>query len=178
MDGFGDLLEDIRNDGGELIWITKKKKFLENEFARKRSPEEIKQSVITSQAIRHAIDQIVEQNRRTETDPAKHLRREDIVKESEEIMDEMGHLFDLKYVRVLGYVLMKVFRKIYKHIFYNKDINENMKVLKHSPCVLLPLHRSYMDFLLVSIICFHKNIQLPAIAAGMDFMGKFTLKIC
>lgn len=171
MDGFSDLLEDIRNDGGELMWITKKKKFLENQSNRKRTPEEIKQSVLKSQAIRHAIDQILEQNKRTETDPAKYIRREDIAKESEEIMTEMGHLFDLKYVRTLGYALMKVFSKIYKHIFYNKEINENMQVLKHSPCILLPLHRSYMDFLLVSIICFHKNIQLPAIAAGMDFMG-------
>lgn len=173
MDGFGDLLEDIRNDGGELMWITKKKKFLENQSNKTRTPEEIKQSVIKSQAIRHAIDQILEQNRRTESDPAKYLKREDIVKESQEIMAEMGHMFDLKYVRTLGYALMKVFSKIYKHIFYNKDINENMQVLKYSPCVLLPLHRSYMDFLLVSIICFHRDIQLPAIAAGMDFMGKF-----
>ena len=170
MEDFGDLLEDIRNDGGELMWISKKKNFLENQFNKKRSSEAIKQEVLKSLTIRHAIDQILEAQELTVNSPA--LQREDIVKEVQEIMNEMGHQFDLKYVRVLGYTLMKVFSKIYKHIYYNKDMTSNLEVLKHSPCLLLPLHRSYMDFLLVSIICFHKNIQMPAIATGMDFMGK------
>ncbi len=163
MEDFGDLLEDIRNDGGEFMWITKKKSFLQNQFNKKRSPEAIKQEVLKSQTIRHAIDQILTAN------PV--LRREDIAKEAQEIINEMAHQFDLKYVRLLGYILIKVFCRIYKHVFYNKDITSNLEVLKHAPCLLLPLHRSYMDFLLVSIICYHKNVQMPAIATGMDFMG-------
>jgi glycerol-3-phosphate O-acyltransferase len=168
MEDFGDLLEDIRNDGGELMWITKKKTFLENQSNKKRSPETIKLEVLKSQTIRHAIDQLLA------TSP--ELRREDILKEAQEIIDEMAHQFDLKYVRLLGYTLMKVFCKIYKHIYYNKDMTSNLEVLKHAPCLMLPLHRSYMDFLLVSIICFHKNVQMPAIATGMDFMGKQNKK--
>lgn len=34
------------------------------------------------------------------------------------------------------------------------------------PVVLLPSHRSYLDFLLVSYIMFEHNIKLPYIAAG------------
>jgi glyceronephosphate O-acyltransferase len=46
-----------------------------------------------------------------------------------------------------------------------------MEVLNDYSVIFLPQHRSYMDFLLVSIICFHKEIQLPAVAAGQDFLG-------
>lgn len=171
MEGFGDLLEDIRNDGGEFMWISKKKNFIENQFNKKRTPEEIKQEVLKSQTIRHAIDQILEANKSSQKSSEDHLQREEVVKEAQDILNEMAHQFDLKYIRVLGYMLMKVFVKIYKNIYYNKDLTSNLQVLKHAPCLLLPLHRSYMDFLLVSIICFHKNIQMPAIATGMDFMG-------
>ena len=34
------------------------------------------------------------------------------------------------------------------------------------PVVLLPSHRSYLDFILVSYIMFEHNITLPCIAAG------------
>ena len=165
MDGFNDLIDDIRREGGELMWITRKKNFLQNQSVKKakRTPEQIKQHVLNSERIRHVTDQILSQN--------KDKKRDEILTETRKILDEMAHDFDLKYVRFLGYTLIKVFTKIYSHIYYNKDILSNLECLKHHPTVFLPLHRSYMDFLLVSIICFHKDIQLPAVAAGQDFLG-------
>ena len=38
------------------------------------------------------------------------------------------------------------------------------------PVVLLPSHRSYLDFLLISYVFLHFNLRLPVIAAGQDFM--------
>lgn len=44
------------------------------------------------------------------------------------------------------------------------------------------LLQSYMDFLIISLLCFNHNLPLPAIATGMDFMAsKFlgeTLRRC
>lgn len=42
---------------------------------------------------------------------------------------------------------------------------------KNNPVVFIPSHRSYMDFLLVSFICFATDIPLPFIAAAADFMN-------
>ena len=166
MEGFNDLIEDIQKQGGELMWITKKKQFLENtqkDSKSRRTPDQLKQDVLQSARLKHCADQLVA------NDPT--ITHESIVSESKKILDEMAHQFDLKYVRLLGYALIKVFTKIYKHIYYNADICSNLQVLKQYPTIFLPLHRSYMDFLLVSIICFHKNIQLPAVATGQDFLG-------
>ena len=153
------------------MWITQKKKFLENArlhptskgSPQPRTPDQIKQDVLQSARLRHCIDQM--------TSKDATLSRETIQSEARKILDEMAHQFDLKYVRMLGYVLIKVFTRIYKHIYYNADIVNNLQVMKTHPTIFLPLHRSYMDFLLISIICFHKNVQLPAIATGQDFLG-------
>ena len=198
MDGFNDLLEEIRKIGGPLMWASQKKDFLENSttYRLKRTAEQLKQDVLHSSRLRHVIDQIVVKTNSShinvdllkkepkvkstlpmvdvnnETNKAIFkLKREDVEKEAKKILDEMAHEFDLKYVRLLGYILMKVFSKIYQHIYFNSDMHSNLQVIKQHPTLLLPLHRSYMDFLIVSIICFHKNIQLPAIAAGQDFLG-------
>ena len=36
-----------------------------------------------------------------------------------------------------------------------------------NPVIFAPSHRSYGDFILMSYLCFHYKIQIPAIAAGM-----------
>jgi len=36
-----------------------------------------------------------------------------------------------------------------------------------NPVIFAPSHRSYGDFILMSYVCFHYKIQIPAIAAGM-----------
>lgn len=36
-----------------------------------------------------------------------------------------------------------------------------------NPVIFAPSHRSYGDFILMSYLCFHYKIEIPAIAAGM-----------
>jgi glycerone phosphate O-acyltransferase len=36
-----------------------------------------------------------------------------------------------------------------------------------NPIIFAPSHRSYGDFILMSYICFHYKIEIPAVAAGM-----------
>lgn len=201
MDGFTDLLEDIQRSGGILMWITKKKEFIDSSsMINKRTPEQIKQDVIQSPRLRHVIDKILTNHAKTfnsqinakfDANQASKtkttlpmadnnseqvrsylkIKREEIEKEAKSILDEMAHDFNLYYVRTLGYFMIQVFSRIFKHIFYNTDMVENMQVAKHYPTVLLPLHRSYMDFMIISVLCFHKDLKMPAVAAGQDFLG-------
>ena len=46
-------------------------------------------------------------------------------------------------------------------------------MIEEYPVLLMPTHRSYMDFLLVSYIFYHYDLPLPVIAAAM---GKITLR--
>ncbi|XP_060531946.1 dihydroxyacetone phosphate acyltransferase isoform X2 [Cylas formicarius] len=39
------------------------------------------------------------------------------------------------------------------------------------PVIFVPTHRSYADFIIFSYVCFTYDIEIPAIAAGMDFQG-------
>lgn len=38
------------------------------------------------------------------------------------------------------------------------------------PVILLPSHRSYLDFILVSYVMFEHDIALPCIAAGQGML--------
>lgn len=43
------------------------------------------------------------------------------------------------------------------------------------PLIFMPTHKSYLDFLLLSLICFDQQIPLPAICAGQDFLSSKIL---
>ena len=41
------------------------------------------------------------------------------------------------------------------------------EAIKEYPVLLMPSHRSYLDFLLMSYVNFHYDLPLPVIAAAM-----------
>lgn len=41
------------------------------------------------------------------------------------------------------------------------------QAIQESPVILMPSHRSYMDFLIISYILFTYDIPVPVIAAGI-----------
>jgi glycerone phosphate O-acyltransferase len=50
-------------------------------------------------------------------------------------------------------------------------LKEIRKITTKSPVVFMPTHRTYVDFLLISLLCYDQNIKLPAICAGADFLS-------
>ena len=51
-------------------------------------------------------------------------------------------------------------------LFSCVSLGQLRKCYRDAPVVLLPTHRSYMDFLLLSYMMFEYNLPLPYIAAG------------
>jgi glycerone phosphate O-acyltransferase len=163
LDGFNDLVKEVR-EKGELVWVTEKKDFIVNTNKHERTPNQIKSDVLNSDRLKHVVRTICSENDK--------LTENAVIQEAKKILDEMAHNFDMKTVRFNGYLLMKVFTRIYKHIYYNNDLKSKLNnICKSYPVLYLPNHRSYMDFLLVSIVCYHANIQMPMIATGQDFLG-------
>jgi glycerone phosphate O-acyltransferase len=56
-----------------------------------------------------------------------------------------------------------------------EQLKKIRELAKHDSVVFVPSHRSYMDFLLVSLLCFDQEIPLPAICAGSDFQSSYLL---
>lgn len=112
----------------------------------------------------------------------------------ERILNEMCHLLDsqsnpsrrLKYA---GVFFLKCITKVYSNIYVNNHLfplkgalelepglfkREYLNITSELPVVILPTHRSYMDFLFISYIMTHYELPLPIVATGDNFkaMGK------
>ncbi|KAM3931171.1 dihydroxyacetone phosphate acyltransferase [Leptodactylus fuscus] len=89
-----------------------------------------------------------------------------------EILDEMGHNLNLASIRMFALTLSKIFKRLFRKVCVNEEgIQRLAQAIQEHPVVLLPSHRSYIDFLMMSYILYTYDLALPVIAAGMDFMG-------
>lgn len=94
----------------------------------------------------------------------------DVIQEQAcEILDEMGHNLKLGAIRVFAVSLSKIFKRLYGKVLCNMEgIQKLAKAVREYPVILLPSHRSYIDFLLISFIMYTYDLAIPVIAAGED----------
>ncbi|ETW07168.1 hypothetical protein, variant 2 [Aphanomyces invadans] len=96
-----------------------------------------------------------------------------------EMLTRMAATINYKTVRVAGWLLRKVWRQMYEKIIVDEAGLETIRKLvqaRDGPLVLIPTHRSYVDFLMMTYLFFAYNIPVPHIFAGEDFlnMGPMT----
>jgi glycerone phosphate O-acyltransferase len=158
LENFNDLIADL-NQRGTLEWITEKKDYLVNLNQRGRTPAEIKQDVLKSDRLKHVIQSICLENKGITVDAVRQ--------KAKQILDDMGHTFNVNSTKCFGFVLMKYMKKMYKHVYYTKDLKTKLEsVYARHPVLFIPNHCSYVDFLLISVICHMSNVESPAIASG------------
>eukprot|EP01094_Clydonella_sp_ATCC50884_P002152 TRINITY_DN11657_c0_g1_i1.p1 TRINITY_DN11657_c0_g1~~TRINITY_DN11657_c0_g1_i1.p1 ORF type:complete len:1182 (-),score=509.15 TRINITY_DN11657_c0_g1_i1:235-3780(-) len=94
-----------------------------------------------------------------------------------EILERMQGTIHMPVLRTQAYF----FRKIYRHLYRAVCVDQlGLRRVKHAaksaPIIIVPTHRSYIDFLLMSYIFFEHGLPLPRIAAGDDFLNMFFVR--
>uniref|UniRef100_A0A8C7N8C8 Glyceronephosphate O-acyltransferase 2 n=1 Tax=Oncorhynchus kisutch TaxID=8019 RepID=A0A8C7N8C8_ONCKI len=118
--------------------------------------------VLESQYLRYVTKEVA-----METGESVDLVRE----EASGILDEMSQNLQLGFIRLLGFTLSKVFKRLFSHININQEgLNRLQQAIQESPVILMPNHRSYVDFLVLSYILFTYDLPIPVIAAGIPLM--------
>ncbi|CAK4143479.1 unnamed protein product [Aphanomyces euteiches] len=130
----------------------------------------IREQVIGSKAVQDAINAQLK---------ATKLDRTALEQQVNEIFTKMASTIDYKTVRMAGWLLRKVWRQMYEKIIVDEAGLEEIRNLvkaRQGPIVLIPTHRSYIDFLMMTYLFFAYNIPIPHIFAGEDFlnMGRLT----
>ncbi|NXX54040.1 GNPAT acyltransferase, partial [Scopus umbretta] len=127
-------------------------------------PNAIKSAVLQSEQVQYVIKQLAK-----ETGESSDIIQE----EATEILDEMGHSMQLGAVRFFAFTLSKIFKRLFQRVCVNEEGMQRLQqAIQEHPVVLLPSHRSYVDFLMLSYLLYTYDLALPVIAAGI---GKFCV---
>ncbi|KAK5966085.1 Acyltransferase [Trichostrongylus colubriformis] len=165
-----DWLAELRKKG-TFNFVSQKRDFPLNTnlstHPRSRTNEEIKESVLTSRRVTDAIaDEVIRSGESIDKVRA----------DAAAIMTMMAHNYGLYSIRTFGYAVSTVFERIFHSIYVNSNQLKLIRELcKKNSVVFMPTHRTYLDFLLLSLFCFEYQVPLPAIAAGMDFTNSWIM---
>ncbi|KAL0269875.1 UNVERIFIED_CONTAM: hypothetical protein PYX00_007463 [Menopon gallinae] len=171
MNNFQDILKDRRTTN-DFLWASRAwDPVLAYIQPKKSSPEQIKS--ITLYNLFHVIYKlsgIYEEN------AALH--------QVVEILEQIEYNKVMAILRWLAFIIAKILKRCYSEVLINEGKFLQIKSqMGRNPVLFVPTHRSYGDFIMMSYICFHFEIDIPRIAAGMDFhsmavVGKILRDSC
>uniref|UniRef100_A0A8D2CSS8 Phospholipid/glycerol acyltransferase domain-containing protein n=1 Tax=Sciurus vulgaris TaxID=55149 RepID=A0A8D2CSS8_SCIVU len=130
-------------------------------------PSDIKYSVLSSEEIPYVIKQLSRES----------LQSVDVLREEAcEILDEMSHKLRLGVIRFYAFALNKIFQQIFSKVCVNEEgIQKLQRAIQEHPVVLLPGHRSYIDFLMLSFLLYNYDLPVPVIAL-LRMSGAFFMR--
>ncbi|XP_037541747.1 dihydroxyacetone phosphate acyltransferase [Nematolebias whitei] len=124
---------------------------------------ELHRAVLESQYLRYVTKEVS-----METGSSEQEVREKVC----EILEEMSQNLQLRFIRLMAYTFTKVFKKLFSAIFVNMEgLSTLQQATQENLVILMPNHRSYIDFLIISYILFSYDIPVPVIAAGIPLAG-------
>ncbi|XP_014788103.2 dihydroxyacetone phosphate acyltransferase-like [Octopus bimaculoides] len=157
---YEDILDD-RRSSSDFRWATRTREDIPVYcFNKPRSSADIKKDVLKSKRVQYILEKLSQESGTSVAE---------LTNQAAVILDEMAHNINMVSIRSFAFFLVKVFKQLFSHIYVNEDgIQQVRNQLKEYPVLLMPSHRSYIDFLLLSFIFFHYDLPLPAIAAAME----------
>ncbi|KAF4099872.1 dihydroxyacetone phosphate acyltransferase [Onychostoma macrolepis] len=161
-DGFFDILEERRRSS-DLSHAFRTFNPQPYRGATPISAAALNRMVLESQHLSYVIQEIM-----VECDEP----REALLEKASALLDEMSQNLQLGFIRLLGFAMSKVFKSVFSSIHVNEDgLTRLQQAIQEYPVILLPNHRSYMDFMVLSYIMFTYDLSIPVIAAGIPLMG-------
>lgn len=89
------------------------------------------------------------------------------------LLDEIGLDRNMAIIRWCGIAISYISKRITKGILIHETHMQRLRnSLGYNPVIYLPSHRSYMDFILMSYVFFHYDVEIPGITAGMGKLQK------
>jgi glycerol-3-phosphate O-acyltransferase len=93
----------------------------------------------------------------------------DLVKNSRRYLREIAADYNEMFIEIWDKVLTWLWNNIYDGVVVDQEGMVKIRnISKKMPFVIIPCHRSHIDYLLLSYVFYKHNIQLPFIAAGTN----------
>jgi glycerol-3-phosphate O-acyltransferase len=99
----------------------------------------------------------------------QNVSQKTLYKKSVALFNQMAASYSYFVAEIACWLLKKIFRSIYRGVAYDKaEIAQLRDISKQGTPILIPNHRSYFDFLLLSFVLFEEQFMPPHVAAGIN----------
>ena len=125
-----------------------------------KDAKRIRQEILRTPEMAQEIRRLAEESGQTQ---------EGVEKKVQKYLQEMGADFSMSYIEMMLLILTLTFERMYSEIVADLDGLERVREAgREAPLVLLPCHRSHVDYLVISYLFYVNGLICPHIAAGQN----------
>jgi glycerol-3-phosphate O-acyltransferase len=126
----------------------------------RKSREELKESILTTERFQLYMNTYAE-NRNI---PIQEVRRK-----ADALLDEIAANYKPAFIKVASVAVRWLTRTMFDGFTTNHEILSKVRnMAQKGPLVLIPCHKSHIDYLILDYLLYHNNMQVPHIAAGKN----------
>ncbi len=125
-----------------------------------KSRQEITEDILTRKSLREYLAEYASENNITLV--KTHKKAAGYIK-------EIASNYNLQIINFGNWLLTWVFKNIFEDLIVDQDeINRMREKSTEAPLILVPCHKSHLDYLLLPYVMFRNNMPCPHIAAGKN----------
>ena len=125
-----------------------------------KTRQELKESILTSDKM-HAF---LARHAKKEEMPLHAARRK-----ADKYLEEIAARYSFLSLKCYSGIVTFLLKTMFDGVSVNREMLDRIKDASRSgPLVLIPCHKSHIDYLLLSYLLFHNNMPCPLIAAGKN----------
>lgn len=125
-----------------------------------KSKEELKENILT----KNRLQKFMYNHSKKRNIPIQKIH-----KEADGYLDEIAANYNIAVIRMAVVVIKWVVNTMFEGVTVNNDVLNRVKSMsKKGPLILVPCHKSHIDYLILSYILYNNNMPCPHIAAGKN----------
>ncbi len=125
-----------------------------------KTRQELKESILTGQRFQ----EFMEKYSQTRNIPIHEVR-----KKADGYIEEIAAGYNPAYIKIFSILVGWIIRTIFDGVSINNDaLNKIKRLALKGPLVLVPCHKSHIDYLILSYLLYHNNMPVPLVAAGKN----------
>jgi len=125
-----------------------------------KSREELKESILTGNRLRGFIEYYSKKHDM----PIYKVR-----KKADGYVDEIAAKYNAAVIKILAVIVEWITRSMFDGVTVNREMLSKVKSMSQkSPLILIPCHKSHIDYLILAYLFYSNNMPCPHIAAGKN----------
>jgi len=125
-----------------------------------KSNEELKESILTNERFQLFMES---------HSKSRHIPLREVRKNADEYLDEIAAKYSPGLIKIAEVIVGWFLRTMFEDVIVNTDDLNRIKTMSQKgPLILIPNHKSHIDYLILSYLLYHNNMPCPHIAAGKN----------
>ncbi len=125
-----------------------------------KSREELKESILTNDRLRGVMTQFSQK---------RDIPLYKVHKESNDYLDEIAANYNNTVIEIAAKVMKWFIRTLFDGLSINNDMLGRIKSMsRRGPLILVPCHKSHIDYLVLSYLMYLNNMPCPHVVAGKN----------